>query len=477
MPIFAGRPPGEAGGIAESGLEVPEYIGVAPVGAIHDPEELWLDSDDDHERYDKWVRHTLDRTKPTPKRNSNPTSTPSRRPGRDEPVKSIDDMSDTDDDNAWECENDCQCRDCRTGRAGPLKWTSNGRGNGRRTYYSNIPGFSWGDKYVDAYINSRRCDSDGNTIDSDEDDYLDSEEERYENDEEYDDEYGDEYVEDDLDLRRRAAIAAGGSKKNPDHLTQSTMDKYAEPTESHLEWQPAVQSLLLTSKQVREEALDILYGENVFRFVYAAEGDDFEEVPFPKKKLFRMKHVMLVFGAEELSDAVFDEDLDPEVGRLGYGYGKETWAKLLRGLKTLRLVADMPDDGAEHRMFANPDEHCKRFMRGKHEEWSEELSELLKYVGETVSPGAAILADVDEMKVTSKLLDSLLQRSWKHVRTTTGDELHMRVSLGDLSPTKIRGAKQREWMDQTFEDAPAQCKCHGDPADSGRPYGLPTWGR
>ncbi|KAB5577491.1 hypothetical protein GE09DRAFT_1260128 [Coniochaeta sp. 2T2.1] len=225
------------------------------------------------------------------------------------------------------------------------------------------------------------------------------------------------------------------------HMRGIRIDRFIDASEKKPIFLPTIQSLLITCHQVREEVLDILYGENVFRVTvgkYTAERA--LRNGFHRSKVFRMKHIMLVY--EQISPNRLGPELD---------FDRPVWNKILPNVVSLRLVLHQPlEEVFVHRV------NCHRSIAQMRKTWAKDLPCALRYLDKKLAPTARLLVDCDNWKVTSRIIDRSLGRDWQHIRTTTGDSFFQRPD---------RWHRLRKWADKDFDDAPSECSC-GEYEDS-----------
>ncbi|KAH8911142.1 hypothetical protein BR93DRAFT_956110 [Coniochaeta sp. PMI_546] len=226
-----------------------------------------------------------------------------------------------------------------------------------------------------------------------------------------------------------------------DHIKGIPMDKWRDITSLSPNWVPTICGLLLASRQIREEVLDVLYGENVFRVAVGKRSSERAvRIGFSQSKLQRIRHVMFIYKQFSNCPGTVPE----------FSIDRRLWDDILPNLTTLHFVAEQPTGDLE-----NHAGDCLRTVADQMRVWLQELPPTLAYLGRTLSPSALFLVDVDGTKVTSGLIDASLGRKWEHVRTTTGDILFRRPST----------YRRHHVLDQTFDDAPSYCSC--DDSSSG----------
>ncbi|KAB5515185.1 hypothetical protein GE09DRAFT_581191 [Coniochaeta sp. 2T2.1] len=224
-----------------------------------------------------------------------------------------------------------------------------------------------------------------------------------------------------------------GAEDDLHHMRGVAIDKYVNASELKPIFLQTIQSLLITCRQVREEVLDVLYGENVFRVPLGLHTAEHAlRNGFLRSKAFRIKHIMLVY--EQYLDDGPELNLD-----------RPMWNKILPNLVSLRLVLCQPIEAA----FTHRD-HCRRSIAEKKKAWAEELPCALRYLGKKLEPTADFLVDCDKWKLTSKIVDTSLRRKWQHLRTDTGDILLRRPSSWH---------RTQKWADNDFDDTRSECSC------------------
>ena len=86
-------------------------------------------------------------------------------------------------------------------------------------------------------------------------------------------------------------------------------------------------SLLLLSKQISEECLDILYGENIFKLYLNGEGEVYLRKNFTEVNRRRMRYLLLI--AQPMGVSYEPVRIPDNV----------LWASILPSLRVLRIVA------------------------------------------------------------------------------------------------------------------------------------------
>jgi hypothetical protein len=197
-------------------------------------------------------------------------------------------------------------------------------------------------------------------------------------------------------------------------------DTWAQETYPSFERLKGIQGLLLTSRQVREEVLDFLYGGNVFCIDSNAEADCLEQ-HLGMAKIERIKHIMLVLL---------------EKGIRGLAMDANVWDTILPNLKTLRVVAEQPflEDGDEDQnapglgyVGCNATEARKN--------WAASFVQMLDYVGSKLPGSTTLLTDIGgtQRRLTLSLLEGS-SHPQQMIRTKLGDGLLRRKGMYTYDP-------------------------------------------
>lgn len=95
-------------------------------------------------------------------------------------------------------------------------------------------------------------------------------------------------------------------------------------------------SIFLLSKQISEEALDVLYGDNVFKLYLHGEGESYLKMNFSHQNRQRMKYLLLIAQPRGVSYTPKNRVDDV------------LWRCMLPHLKGLRIVAEQPVEGGSY---------------------------------------------------------------------------------------------------------------------------------
>jgi len=156
-------------------------------------------------------------------------------------------------------------------------------------------------------------------------------------------------------------------------------------------------AVLLVSRQVSEEALDALYGENVFEIVLHARSDILIEIaPANRQRIRRLQLAVRPFGI------FYGLPLDPD---------SQIWPRILANLTKLSIVAQQP------RKSQFPDTSLEQEVN----KWLTWLKPILEYVNQSVSSGIVVEVDHNDCKETSELIKECLPNRCRKVQNRTGD--------------------------------------------------------
>ena len=165
-------------------------------------------------------------------------------------------------------------------------------------------------------------------------------------------------------------------------------------------------SLLLVSKQISEEALEYLYGENIFK-LNIHEGDEYHlRKNFSEQNIRRMRYLLVIAVP------------------MGVSYGRKKgpdnilWSWILPNLKVFRLLALEPSVAGLRWSVATP---------AQEEEWAEWIKPYLECFGQHLQSKTSVEVDVDDRKETAELIQQCLPNGYEKVRCRLlGDYLFKR---------------------------------------------------
>jgi hypothetical protein len=184
--------------------------------------------------------------------------------------------------------------------------------------------------------------------------------------------------------------------------------------------------LLQVSRQVSDEALNVLYGDNAFKIILHGGGEYHLKTIFCEANRRRIRHIMLVLRPMGVSYCP------------NFRMDTAMWDTILPHLRTLGIVAEQPLEGDHYW-------NGRTFME-KMKEWIEWLTPILECLAKTLSTKSAVLVDVDEREETGKLIQKYLLHGYQQTRTKTGDFVFKR---GEFS------VESGYWDD---DDGPFSCR-------------------
>jgi hypothetical protein len=170
-------------------------------------------------------------------------------------------------------------------------------------------------------------------------------------------------------------------------------------------------SYLLVSKQISEETLDILYGENIFKIYLHVDRHILLWENFTTANIRRMRDILVIAHPGCVSRQVTAKP------------NEELWASVLPNLRRFRLVAEQPQRGRSY--YGAP------MLEQQLEEWDEWLRPFLECFGRYLSEGTVVEVDTNEKVETEKIVQESLPNGWRRVPCPiVGDIIFMR---GDFS--------------------------------------------
>lgn len=161
--------------------------------------------------------------------------------------------------------------------------------------------------------------------------------------------------------------------------------------------------LLSVSKQVNNEALDILYGEALCKYdLYLQKGAHFGEY-FSDENKQRVRKIRI------LLDIDIDWETSPDGNRSVAGLEDSILARLTK----LEIVAALPRPskrypGAER-------------VRAARERWLKGFEELIEYIARATSPTLVVEVDDNDQEQTTAIVNRYLGKRCRKVQTDSGD--------------------------------------------------------
>ena len=168
-------------------------------------------------------------------------------------------------------------------------------------------------------------------------------------------------------------------------------------------------SLLLVSKQISEEALEYLYGENIFK-LSIHEADEYHlRKNFSEQNIRRMRYLLVIAVPMCVSYGV------SYARRIGLD--NEIWSWVLPNLTVFRLLAQQPS-------AANRYQNVPTLAEGR---WIKWIKAYLECFGQHLQSKTSVEVDVDDRKEIAELVQECLPNGYQKVRCKLlGDHLFKR---------------------------------------------------
>ena len=170
-------------------------------------------------------------------------------------------------------------------------------------------------------------------------------------------------------------------------------------------------SLLLVSRQVGLEALDVLYGENFFQILLHGGGGYYLKQHFAKANIDRMRRMQFV--------------MQPQGVDYGRMLDSTLWSPILANLTKLSIVAQQPLEPQKY-YNAPPFEQDM-------EKWTQWLRAVLQYTARQISSSCIIEVDDDDREETSLVMRESLPSGYRKVQTLAGDLCFRRNAYSEES--------------------------------------------
>ncbi|KAI9858187.1 MAG: hypothetical protein M1813_007836 [Trichoglossum hirsutum] len=148
-------------------------------------------------------------------------------------------------------------------------------------------------------------------------------------------------------------------------------------------------AILLVSRQVSEEALDVLYGENAFRATLRrGDRDVFSKLAPTNRQRIRRLPIVLQDTFDHTAPPYFDSQI---------------WPQIFANLTKLCIVAEQPLEPSKQKM----------------DEWLTWLKHVLQCVNQYVSSGSVVEVDDDDREETSSLVKECLRNGYRKATSTS----------------------------------------------------------
>jgi hypothetical protein len=155
-------------------------------------------------------------------------------------------------------------------------------------------------------------------------------------------------------------------------------------------------SIFLVSKQISEEALDILYGENIFKLHLHGLDEVHLKKNFTEANRRRMRYLLLVARPMGVS----------------YGPGKipdnVLWSSILPQLKGLRIVAEQPVQARTYYKAPTLEQEMDRWVK-----W---IKPFLQCFGQYLSRENIVQVDINGEAETRELVKECLPHGYREIR-------------------------------------------------------------
>lgn len=165
-------------------------------------------------------------------------------------------------------------------------------------------------------------------------------------------------------------------------------------------------SIFLVSKQISKEALDILYGENIFKLRLHGAGEDYLKKNFTEQNRQRMRYLLLT--AQAIGDSY----------KSGKMPDNTLWSSILPTLKRLRIVAEQPVKASSY--------HGAPSLEQEMDRWVKWIKPFLQCFGQYLSR-ETIQVDIDGRAETRELVKECLPHGYREIRCRhVGDSIFKR---------------------------------------------------
>jgi hypothetical protein len=170
-------------------------------------------------------------------------------------------------------------------------------------------------------------------------------------------------------------------------------------------WEPNQNknSIFLLSKQISEEALDILYGDNVFKLRLHGQGEYYLKKNFTDRNRQRMRYLLPIaqpIGVSYTPGNIVDDAL---------------WCSILPYLKGLRMVVEQPVEagGYYNAPTLEQDMDC----------WVKWIRPYLQCFGQYLSVQTKVQVDHDGRSETGALVKEYFPHGYREVRCRHAGDL------------------------------------------------------
>lgn len=187
-----------------------------------------------------------------------------------------------------------------------------------------------------------------------------------------------------------------------DQPEQLTLFEAMEDTSIYLKRKTGILSVC---RQISEEALNVLYGCNLF-ILYIHGGAQDKLIKFGTANLQRIRHLRLVAQPMGVSY--------PETLKID----RQLWVPLLADLISLSLVAQQP---LQARGYYNAPS-----LEDEMRDWVAWLEPILQYLAKNLARKTLLEVDHNDLAETSQLVQKFFPSGYHRAQTVTGDRIFMR---------------------------------------------------
>jgi hypothetical protein len=164
-------------------------------------------------------------------------------------------------------------------------------------------------------------------------------------------------------------------------------------------------NILRLSKQITEECLDILYGENTFRLCLNGGGEWAMRKNFTEKNRCRMRYLIVTANPAGISYEISTPD-------------DSLWASILPSLKALLIILEQPIRAQEY--------YNAPTLKQDIDKWLAWISPYLETFGHHIPKALDVIVDDDGRKDTRELVQAYLPATCQLKRSALGDFIFRR---------------------------------------------------
>jgi len=155
-------------------------------------------------------------------------------------------------------------------------------------------------------------------------------------------------------------------------------------------------SIFRLSKQISEEALDILYGENIFKLCLHGEGEVYLKKNFTAANRQRMRYLLVTAEPRGVS---YEPRKVPD---------NSLWSSILPTLKGLRVIAEQPVQASSYYGAPTLEQEMERWVK-----WTRPF---LQCFGQHLSRETIVQVDIDGRAETRDLVKEYLSHGYREIR-------------------------------------------------------------